>query len=207
MKKDVKNIKIVLIGVFGVLLLVAVAVASFLLFGKDTDHNAADKNSDEIHYHLPSYDENIFENKAYMEFQRDLIYGMGGVEQIFSYDEIDEADGPCRFFLSYFQSVIQGEYEKYPDFFIEGALEKEEKFTMQMIYEPYVKFHSESKDEIDGKEVVLQNFIVQYKIFKNNGTFRKGVSSNTAVPQIYQLIKLDDASYKIFRILEIEVEE
>ena len=207
MKKDVKNKKGILVVFFVVLIFLLVAVTVIFLFEKNTADNSDNEKNDEIHYHLPSYDENIFENKAYIEFQRDLIYAIGGVEQIYSYDEIDEVDGECKFFLSYFQSVINGEYEKYPDFFLEGALKEEPKFTMQMIYEPYVKFHSESKDEVDGEEVLLRNFIVQYKIFKNNGTFRKGVSSNTAIPQIYQLIKLDDGSFKIFRILNVEVEE
>ncbi len=207
MKKDVLNKKKVIIALLCVLLLASIVFLILFLFGKDASDTPSEEKQDEIHYHLPSYEENIFENKAYMEFQRDLVFGIGGVEQVYSYDEIDAVDGECKFFLSYFQAVIQGDYEKYPDFFFEGALEDKPKFTMQMIYEPYVKFHSESKDEMNGEEVLLRNFIVQYKIFKNNGTFRKGVSSNTVVPQIYQLAKSENGDYKIHRILEIEVQE
>lgn len=206
MKKDVLKKKNIIISLLCIIVLLAIACFIFI-FLKDDVKNPEDGNFDEIHYHLPSYDENIFENKAYIEFQKDLIFSSGGVEQIYSYDEIDEVSEACKFFLSYFQTVINGEYEKYPDYFITDFFDDKPKFTMQMIYEPYVKFHSESKDEVDGEEIRLENFIVQYKIFKNNGTFRKGVSSNTAVPQIYQLLKLDDGSYKIHRILEIEVQE
>ena len=78
---------------------------------------------------------------------------------------------------------------------------------MRMLYEPYVQFHSVSEDEVDGEKISLLNFQVHYKIFKNNGTFRSGVPSNTAIPQIYQLIKGEDGLYRIFRSLEIEVED
>ena len=74
-----------------------------------------------------------------------------------------------------------------------------------MIYEPYVLFHSVDEDEIDGEKTMVYNFEVRYKIFKNNGTFRTGVASNTAIPQIYQVIKKDE-SYRICRILDIEYE-
>ncbi len=206
MKKDVLKKKIFIISFACVLILAALAVLVFFIFS-DFSGDEPEEKKNEIQYHLPSYDKNIFENKAYLEFQRDLIFGFGGVEQVYSFDELDEVSPECGFFLSYFQTVINGDYEKYPDFFLEGILEEKPKFTMQMIYEPYVKFHSESKDKINGEEVVLQNYLVQYKIFKNNGTFRKGVSSNTAVPQIYQLLRGEDGNYRIYRILEIEVQE
>ena len=75
-----------------------------------------------------------------------------------------------------------------------------------MIYDPYVQYHSSSTDEVDGKEITLLNFQVSYRIFKNNKTYRSDVDSNVAVPQIYQLIKGEDGTYRIFRILNIEVE-
>ena len=159
------------------------------------------------HFYLPSYDENIFQNKAYMSFQRDLIFSTGGVDQVFTMDEYETVDAECQFFLKYFETVINGNFEKYPDFFYEGSLKDDPKFTMQMIYDPYAKFHSTSVDMVDGNEVELLNFQVHYKIFKNNGTFRNDIPSNTAIPQIYQLIKVDDGSYKIFKILDIEVVE
>ena len=89
---------------------------------------------------------------------------------------------------------------------MDGYFEEDPKFTMQMIYDPYVMYHSVSTDEIDGEEITLFNFQVRYCIFKNNKTYRSDVDSNVAVPQIYQLIKIEDGTYRIFRILKIEVE-
>ncbi len=159
-------------------------------------------------YYPANYDENIFQNMAYMEFQRDLMYSSGGVSQLFSYEkDYESAETECRFFLNYFHTVINGDYESYKDLFVDGFFEKDPKFTMQMIYDPSVQYHSVSTDEVDGEEIQLYNFQVCYRIFKNNKTYRSDVDSNVAVPQIYQLMKGDDGNYRIFRILNIEVED
>ena len=205
MKKDAQKRRIIfwLSVIFAVLLCALVVLGIFFIHKKNTSVVPGI-----IHYHLADYDEDIFLNKAYMSFQRDLTYGAAGVEQIFSYEkDYDSASSECKFFLDYFQTVINGDYEALPDYYVEDYFAQKPKFTMQMIYEPYVSYHSVSSEEIDGVEQNLYNFYVQYRIFQNNGTFRQGVSSNTAVPQIYQLVKTLDGSYRIYRILEVQIEK
>lgn len=201
MKKDCKKSKIFIISAVSLLAAALLAVGIFFLLPKE---KAGDSNGE---YYPVDYDENIFLNAAYMEFQRDLLYSVGGIEQLFSYEkDLEAADAECQFFLKYFHTVINGDYDSYKDFFVDGYFEEDPKFTMQMIYDPYVRYHSTSTDEIDGEEVSLINFQVRYRIFKNNKSFRADVDSNVAVPQVYQLIKNEDGSYRIFRILNIEVE-
>lgn len=201
MKKERKKSKLLIITAASFLAVALLVIALVFLFPKD---KGAGSNGE---YYPANYDENIFLNPAYMEFQRDLLYSVGGIEQLFSYEkDFETADPECKFFLDYFHTVINGEYENYKRFFVDGYFEEEPKFTMQMIYDPYVRYHSTSTDEIDGKEVSLLNFQVGYRIFKNNKTFRSDVDSNVEIPQIYQLIKEEDGSYRIFRILNIEVE-
>lgn len=201
MKKERKKNKLLIISAVSLLAVAVFVIGILLLLPKD---QASGSNGE---YYPANYDENIFLNPAYMGFQRDLLYGIGGVEQLFSYEkDLESADPECKFFLNYFHTVIHGEYENYTSFFVDGYFEEEPKFTMQMIYDPYVRYHSTSTDEIDGKEISLLNFQVGYRIFKNNKTFRSDIDSNVEVPQIYQLIKGEDGSYRIFRILNIEVE-
>jgi|GEM_PF-535666 len=159
-------------------------------------------------YYPADYNENIFENVAYMSMERDLLYKNGKVSNRYNYElHYDEAKPECQFFLKYFDTVIKGDYKAYKDFFVEGYFEKDPKFTMQMIYEPEVTYHSTSKDTIEGKEVELYNFTVIYSIFKNNKTFRNDVDSHVAVPQIYQLLKKQDGSYLIYKIYNVEEDE
>lgn len=201
-KKDVKKLKIVFIIAISILVIFMIGLLLALFLLKDQPMPSGGE------YYPANYDENIFLNQAYMGFQRDLIYGANGVEQLFSYEkDLESADTECQFFLKYFHTVINGEYQSYKDFFVDGYFKEDPMFTMQMIYDPAVRYHSASIDEIDGKEVTLLNFEVSYRIFKNNKTFRSEVSSNSLVPQIYQLIKTEDGTYKIFRILDIEVKD
>ena len=207
--KDVKELKTLLkqnkkatlfISAAFVLCLVLVLVLCFV-FQKEPESFTGKQ------YYVPNYEEDIFQNKAYLSYQRDLSYSVSGVEQLFNFEEdYESADNECKFFLSYFQTVINGDYEKLPDFYVEDYFEDPVKFTMQMIYEPRVVYHSVSGETIDGKEVTLINYHVEYKIFKNNETFRSDIPSNTAIPQIYQLIKNDDGSYQIYRILDVKPE-
>ena len=203
MKKEVKNKKLVIVIVAVlVLALIAGICFFFLLDGKDEAGN------DDIFYYPANYDEDIMKNSAYLSFNRDLRYSYGGVEQQFSYEnDRKDATAECGFFLDYFNALISGDNDALVRFYCEDFFETEPNITKQMIYEPYVLYHSATQEEVNGEEVTLYNFHVRYAIFKNNGTFRKGVASNSAVPQIYQLLKSDSGEYKIYRILEIEFED
>ena len=202
MKKDFYKNKIFVICLITFLALILLVIGIFFLLPKkETQPNSGE-------YYPVDYEENIFLNQAYMEFQRDMMYSYGGVSQLFNYEkDFETAEDECRFFLQYFHTVINGQYESYKDFFVENYFEEDPKFTMQMIYDPTVQFHSVSTDKVNDEEVSLYNFQVCYRIFKNNKTFREDVDSNVAVPQIYQLIKSENGEYRIFRILSIEVED
>ncbi len=200
MIKDSKKITVLCVIIFSAILLFALSI--YLLLPKEKPSLI------EKEYYPVNYDENIFLNRAYMGFQRDLLYSVGGVEQLFSYEkDYDTAEAECKFFLKYFRDVICGDYESYKNLFVDGYFDEDPKFTMQMIYDPYVQYHSASTEELDGKEINIINFQVSYRIFKNNKSFRSDVDSNEAIPQIFQLIKTEDGSYKIYRILSIEVED
>lgn len=201
MKKDVKLKKtsLVLIAIVLASILLATALFFFLRPKKT-------KGEEQLFFYPENFEEDIYQNTAYMSFFRDLTFSYVGVEQIFQKEDYESASRECQFFMDFFQTVISGDFESYPDFFVDGYFKEKPKFTMQMIYEPYVLYHSVSQEEIDGEKVDLYNYHVQYKIFKNNGGFRQNVGSNVAVPQIYQLMKNDAGEYKIYRILDVEFE-
>ncbi len=194
-----KKLFLFLISVITVFAIVAAAVYFFAW-----DEPGGD---DSVFYYPASESENIFENDAFMSFERSLRYSYAGVEQLYQYEiDYDSADAYCKFFLDYFKTVTEGNGKALVDFYVDGYFDSEPSFTMQMIYEPYVVFHSEGTFEEDGEKIDVANFEVRYKIFKNNGTFRKGVESGKAVPQVYQLIN-QNGSIKIKNILEIEYED
>ena len=160
----------------------------------------------ERYYYYPVYwDENVFDNRVYMGLDRDLIYSANNVTQQFGYNDSDDGmSDECRFFLDYFDHVIRGKYEEILSFYVDDYFSpsNKPKFTMQKLYEPNVLFLSFEDETIDGIATRVFSFKVSYKIFMNNGTFRRNIHSNTAVPQVYQLIKVNQ-QYRIYRILDI----
>ncbi len=201
MNKEVKKKALLSVGALILVAILAFGIWFFFFKG------SKEEPDDGIFYYPANYEEDIFQNAAYMNFRRDLMYSYIGVEQLFVYSEdYSSATVECKFFMDYFQTLMNGDFEKILDFYVEGYFPEKPQFTMQMIYEPYVLYHSKTSEVINGEDTELYNFHVRYAIFKNNGTFRKGVSSGESVPQIYQLIKNDDGSYRIYRILEVEFE-
>lgn len=193
--------KILVIVSSSILLLAAILAAVWFIF-----FQGQEEPSDAIFYYPASESENIFENDAYLSFDRDLRYAYGGVEQLYNYEaDYESGDAYCKFFLDYFKTLTEGDGKKLAEFYVDNFFETIPDITMQMVYEPYVYFHSEGTAEVDGEEIEVANFEVRYKIFKNNGSFRKGVASNQAVPQVYQLT-VQDGSIKILDVLEVVYE-
>lgn len=165
----------------------------------------------EIKYFPADYEENIFENTAYMSSDRQLLFGSQSgasyVERRFELDtEREEAAEDAGFFIDYFQCLIHGEYEKIPDFFTDGFFETPPRFTMQMIHDMSVKWHSEGTETVNGVETNVINYSVSYAIYKNNGTWRTGVGNDEIRPQIYQVIRDDAGSLRIWRIMDVFVD-
>jgi hypothetical protein len=87
----------------------------------------------------------------------------------------------ARFFYDYFQTVINGRYHQYKDFFSEEIFHRHsipDKFTKQKIYDIEVSLlDSEAVDN-----VIYETYKVGYKIYENNGSFRADVRSEDCKP-------------------------
>lgn len=201
MKKEFTKKKMwIIIG--GCVLALVLAVLGVMIYLHLNEKPQEKENH--IYYYPIDYNENIFENKAYQSLDRDLVFSDSRNETVYHYEtDYEKAGKECQFFLDYFKTVTEGKYSEYPSFFVDDFFDDAPEFTMQMIYDPYVVLNSTTEESIDGVSTVVYNFYVRYRILHNNGTFRKGVESGAAVPQIYQLVKNDDELYRILRILEI----
>lgn len=200
--KTAKHKRVILMALCACFLVSALLLTCYFLIPKSS------KSAEDPYIYYPvNYAEDIFANKAYMEKNRDLFFGDYNEQQLYQYEtDYEKASDECKFFLDYFKCVIYGEYENYPDFFVKGYFDDKEqpKFTMQMIYDIDVRLHDTAVLEIDGQSTEVYHYRVDYRIFRNNGTFRYGVSSNVKDTQFYQLIKSEDGPYLIRQILEVE---
>lgn len=203
MRKNIKKRNVIIIVSAVIAVLAAALSVYFFIFKNDPD----DDQQNNVYYYPIDFDEDIFENKNYMQLDRDLFYGDDNRLVSYSFEQKQSAPLIAQFFMQYFEAVINGDKDKVNGYLYNDELKFKEAFTKQMLYDMNVKYHSESDAEINGETVKVQNFTVSYKIFRNNGTFRQGFSGDSYIPQIYQIFTDANGETKISNILDIVLEK
>ena len=167
-----------------------------------------------IIYYPADFNENIYNDETYVEMMNlyALEYVDGDITYKLKESDLEKIGGNLAvFFYDYFTAIRDGDADKYNSYFDTRAFTLREKatdFTMQQIYEIVIKPLNIEPD-LDKEEYgwVLENEIspifvdVSYKIRKNNGTFRLGIESDTAKPQLYIIYKTEK-TYKIINIVD-----
>ena len=188
-KKKLKKAIIIMIEVFAslcALLLILYGVTAYL--GKDDSLSAL--NSDQ--FFTPDYSEDITKDELYQSKIRNVYYLEFGTGEMITEANLDSLPDSAQFFYKYFNIVISGEYNEYKTLFTQEYLKRKtipDKFTKQKIYDIEVNLYDRQNIDKDGKSIIVDTFIVKYKIKDNNGTFRNDVGSNTTVPLVFQLYK------------------
>jgi hypothetical protein len=146
-------------------------------------HGDEEEESEEIEFYPIDEDLDIFSDPDYLECDRRVFYydPDSGATYSVEEEELPTIDPAIRFFHEYFQTVIMGEAEAYAECFVpdyEGELP--ESFTMQMIYDIHIEpYYSDETGE--------NTYLVEYRILKNNGTFRRDIGSKVSRAQLYTL--------------------
>lgn len=191
-KKLFKILKICLIilGATGLIWLILYAISVFFLGTPQEDV------SSDISFYEADYNENIFEDVVYQAKVKDLYYFDGGDGEVITDENIDEFSSSAKFMVSYFDTVINGDYGAYKNLFTESFFENytiPEMFTMQKLYDISVELYDKQLITEDNTEIIVETFIVRYKIMENNGTFRSDVGSNTIKPLVFELYIVGDS--------------
>ncbi|MBE6661312.1 MAG: hypothetical protein E7605_07930 [Ruminococcaceae bacterium] len=141
-------------------------------------------------------DLDILSDAEYLEYDRRVFYYDIDSGATFSVEEEDlpTLDARIRFFHDYFQTVILGDEEAYADCFVSDYDKPlPENFTMQMVYDIYIEpYYSDRLNEIAYR--------VEYKIHKNNGTFRNDMGSDVSRALLFVLAE-EDGAYRIQKIV------
>lgn len=207
-KKRLKKIAKAVIIAFGILAVIYAASLVVTHFMK-SDKIATRVVDKSIAFSDADYAFNIFDDPIYASKSRNIskneygeVYTIGD-----DYDgdndwhgmaprEVYERDGrEAAFWRDYFVCVITGDHKSYPTFFTDNFFNYytiPEKFTMQKIYGISIEVFNREPAVVDGKNAVVAEFIVRYKIMNNNGTFRGDVPSDTVKPLYFKLVETDD---------------
>ena len=150
-------------------------------FSKDGEGDTIRPN---IEFYEADWAYNIMTDEEYLEQDRRVSFydPDSGATYWVEEDEISSTDEYVQFFHSYFQTIIYGDALNYAEHFSSGYEgELPEKFTMQMVYDISLRPHANA----DGEK----SYIVNYKILKNNGTFRRDIGSDEGREYLFTLIE------------------
>lgn len=148
--------------------------------------DASDLPPQNIEFYPVDKDYNIMTDEEYLEYDRRISYydPDSGATYWVEEEELDSAEPFVTFFHSYFQTVIYGDVLNYAEHFSSDYKgELPEDFTMQMVYDIELRPHANA----DGK----RSYIVNYKIHKNNGTFRSDIGSDVGREYLFTLVEQD----------------
>lgn len=187
-KKRIKKALIVIICIFlalGVLLGTLAIITSLLQQGEE------EYSYDDFRFFEPDYDANLLENRMYTALNRNIYFDRYGSETVLTEADITVGEA-SEFFYNYFQCLVNGEYESYKSFFTNEYIDENvenipERFTMQGVYDIHVKLHSMNKPQPDNDDLACEIYEVSYRIFENNGTFRRDILPDETRTLVFEL--------------------
>ena len=182
----------VVIALITVVLIAALMLPNLFTKGKDSD-KGKDKEVSYIFY-PQNYDEDIYENEEYMKMNRYVMFK--NLETGVTEDINNLADDKYLAFMAELvNSIIEGDADKYNSMFSEEYLKKNsnavrKRFTMQMLYDIVVARHHTDEGTV---------YSLEYKIMKNNGSYRSDMPSDCSKTQ-YFLISDHDGELLIDKL-------
>ncbi len=213
-----RNQKALLIAAFLILLiglLVLLNTIDFNDFQTSTADTTAPYTPDtygEFYFEEPNYTEDITKNEGYNELSHKIIYTYGSQSQEIT--ESNSVDVYGDFFYEYFTSLMSG-FSGSADtsvgfnaFYNEVYFKKHSsfgKFAPQKLYDISIDKLTElqrideavTEEDKDYIGCYLISFEVKYKIYQNDGTFRRDIVGNEVLPQIITLIQYRNGDIKI----------
>ena len=176
-----------LLIVIGVILLVMMLLfaASYAI---DAYYKARSKNEKPIDFDFypADYGENIFDDEEYNTLIKDgfISYtdSSSGVTVGIDTDNPQKYGADVKFLVDYINTIVNGDCDAYNNMFSEDYLKyngKHEKFTMQKLYDVSITKLTVSNAAGKNGTYEIYEFILEYKILKNNGTFRKDIGDGS----------------------------
>ncbi|MBE6631835.1 MAG: hypothetical protein E7623_03955 [Ruminococcaceae bacterium] len=137
-------------------------------------------------FYEPDYDTDILSDPEYLKLNRIILYTNGALSITVSPEDYESTDKVLYFLAEFTDTMIEGDFTKYPSFFSEKYNIKNtlpEKFTMQRIYDVSIEKIDQYYAEEDGVEHEQYIYKLDYLIDKNDGTLRRDIGSGESIPQ------------------------
>ncbi len=206
-RRKKKILLIVMISIVGVML-VLYGVTLFL------EHRMSSKASEEtkIDYRFwqVDFEENIYDDSEYVSLISEELFqyrDLTGVSIGIDRERAGEYNPEIRFFIDFLSAIIAGDYQNYNAMFSGRYYQNKtpvNAFTMQKVYDAYVSLVSVSNDSNGVSNYTKYEFILEYKILKNNGSFRKDIGNGSKKQHIVLTdregkLKIDQIDTEVFQ--------
>ncbi len=197
-KKKTLIVVLVILAVIAVLSALALTLDPEALVKKWFADPEEGERPSEIRFYPVDVKENIFTNPEYAELDRRLHYTdtLSGTTVSVEEEELSSYDAAVVFFYYYFDSIIRGDVRGFLTYYASDYAEAENlptDFTMQMLYQISVTpLITEKGDQL--------TFLVDYRIHRNNGTFRSDIGSDAGRQMVYTLCE-EGESLKIRKVI------
>ena len=161
-------------------------LAEKLLQGGDESYSYED-----YRFFEADYNANLLENRMYTSLNRGIYFDVYGSEYVLSESNVEQGEASGMFY-SYFDCLVNGRYEDYPSFFTEEYLDEHgetipTRLTMQGVYDIHVKLFSKTQPDPENEDLSAEIYEVSYRIFENNGTFRRDILPDETRTIVFEL--------------------
>lgn len=186
-------------------LILAAAYGGMALYAHFRDIPEEDDASSatKFNFYDADWDEDIYADAGYMELNRYISVSDGAVKTVLEQDNYAEYGDTVVFLAGYIQTIIDGDHEAYNACFSEEYWKTHEKqniFTPQKVYNVLLTKCEEETVTENGESYTAYTYLVEYMIYRNNGTFRRDIGSDAIGPQ-YLILTDRDHTIKIDNIL------
>lgn len=198
-----KIIKITLIAVAASLVLLLALAALLPLIEKALEPKVETSEYEDYRFYEVDYNANILENELYLCCSRGIKFSDENTEYVLNETNSANISPSAKFFYDYINCIINGDFENYPSFFTEEYINNEnsdipEKFTTQGLYDIYIDLYAPAtRRVVDGVELSCEVYEVRYRIFENNGTFRRDILPDETRTLVFEVYIPDNGEPKI----------
>lgn len=186
-----KKLKKRMLLIFGCVVL-GIALLLGIVFLIEYIQSKQEYEEPEFHYSFyPPYEGDIMQNPDYLALDRKIFYcadpsGYGAYLEV-SEDTFSNIDSRVAFLYLYLQNVIAGEEAVYNELFNENYYrnhQPHEAFNPQMLYEIKIVYQGGEGDDNGDR---LELYTLSYKIYRNDGSFRRDIGSDMSRDQLITL--------------------
>ncbi len=179
-----KRLLIVMVSVLAVIFVLF--IISFAIDKYYDKKDSVDNAPIDYDFYPADYEEYIYNDTEYNKliengfiYYKDSATGLTfGIDR----ESVSEHGEEAIFIVEYIYSIINGDVTEYNGFFSDTYYESNEKhgnFTMQKLYEVNIAKETAEPITENGNNYTKYMFVLEYKIFKNNGTFRNDIGDGS----------------------------